>query len=158
VPDPAATASIHAAAVVVGERGVLMRGVSGSGKSSLALAVVEAAAQRGHFARLVADDRVLIEHCHGRLIARPHPAIAGRVERRGQGVEAVGFEPAVVLGCLVDLAPGLGEPGAPLRMPEAEAATANLDGVDLPHLTIPSGLGAAESARILLDFLTRRRV
>jgi HPr kinase/phosphorylase len=146
---------MHATAAVVGERGVLIRGVSGSGKSSLALAVVEAAALRGHFARLVADDRVFIERCHGRLIARPHPAIAGRVERRGQGVEPVCFEPAVVLTCLVDLAPGLGEPGAPPRMPEAEAATVSLAGVALPCLTIPTGLGVAESARILLDFLTR---
>ncbi|MDP2354585.1 MAG: aldolase [Beijerinckiaceae bacterium] len=154
-PEPA---SIHAAAVVVGEAGVLIRGVSGAGKSSLALAVVEAAGLRSLFARLVADDRVLIEHAAGRLIARPHPAIAGRVERRGQGVEDVGHEAAAVLRCIVDLAPALETPGAPDRMPSEGGDTADLAGVKLPRLVVPTGLGAVESARITLDFLLRSRI
>lgn len=148
--------SIHAAAAVVGEAGVLIRGVSGAGKTSLALALVEAAALRGVFARLVADDRVLLERCNGRLIARPHPAIAGRVERRGQGIGAIGHEGAAVLRCLVDFAPAMGAQGAPGRVPAAGAEVASLEGVDLPRLVVPTGLGAAETARVLLDFISRR--
>jgi serine kinase of HPr protein (carbohydrate metabolism regulator) len=148
--------SLHAAAAVVGEAGVLIRGVSGAGKTSLALALVEAAALRGLFARLVADDRVLVEHCNGRLIARPHPAIAGRVERRGQGVGRIGHEGAAVLRFVVDFAPALGAPGAPERLPQPGSDVAGIDGVDLPRLVIPAGLGAAETARILLDALSRR--
>lgn len=154
-PEPS---SIHAAAVVVGEAGVLIRGVSGAGKSSLALAVVEAAGLRSQFARLVADDRVLLECAGGRLIARPHPAIAGRIERRGQGVEDVGHEGAAVLRCVVDLAPALESPNAPDRMPPEGEGVATLAGVKLQRLVIPTGLGAAESARIALDFISRTRL
>jgi HPr kinase/phosphorylase len=150
------TQTIHAAAVVVGEAGVLIRGVSGAGKSSLALALVDAAAVRGGFARLVADDRVLLERVNDRLIARPHPAIAGRVERRGQGIGAIDHEDAAVLRCIVDFAPPLGSIGAPERLPAPGEEAATLEGVDLPRLVVPAGLGAAETARILLDFLLRR--
>ena len=156
MPEEPRNVTIHAAAVVVAEAGVLIRGVSGAGKSSLALAVVDAAAARGLFARLVADDRVLLTPRHGRLIARPHPAIAGRVERRGQGIALIGHESAAVLRCVVDFAAAIGTSGAPDRMAAAEAQCATLAGVELPRLVVPTGLGAAETARILLDFLVRR--
>ena len=148
--------SVHATAVVIGEAGVLIRGASGAGKTSLALALIDAATARGRFARLVGDDRVLLEPCNGRLVARPHPAIAGRVERRGQGVSAEGHEGAAVLRAIVDFAPPMGAPGAPDRLPAVAAERAVLEGVELPRLVAPTGLGAAETARILLDFLLRR--
>ena len=77
--------TVHAACVVLGEAGVLIRGESGAGKSSLALGLIEAAPAHGLFGALVADDRVRITCAHGRLVARPHPAIAGRIELRGLG-------------------------------------------------------------------------
>ncbi|MFN3891089.1 MAG: HPr kinase/phosphorylase [Beijerinckiaceae bacterium] len=153
-----APASIHAAAVAIGEAGVLIRGASGAGKSSLALALLEIAAARGLFARLVADDRVLVEVAHGRLIARPHPAIAGRVERRGQGIAQAEFERAAILRCVIDFAPSLGSAGAPERMPPSDMERTTLEGVDLPRLVAPAGLGAAETARIVMDFLARRPI
>lgn len=153
--DPA---SIHASAVVFQEAGILIRGASGSGKSSLALALAQAGALRGQFARLVADDRVLLECAHCRLIARPHTAIAGRVERRGQGVGAVAHEDAVVVRLVVDLAPALGTPGAPTRMPPKGADIATLEGVNLPRLEIPAGLGAPDTARIVLEFILRGQI
>ena len=149
-------ASLHAAAVIVGEAGILIRGASGTGKSSLALAVIEAARLRGLFASLVADDRVLIESRSARLIARPHPAIAGKVERRGQGIGPVGHEAAVVLRCVMDFAPAVGELGAPDRMPDECDSLTMIENVQLPRLTVPAGLGASETARILLDFIARR--
>ena len=148
--------AVHATAVVVGEAGVLIRGPSGAGKTSLALALIEAASLRGLFARLVGDDRVLIEATHGRLIARPHPAITGQVERRGQGVHAVGHEDAAVLRAVVDFAAPVGGPGAPDRLPAADAERVVIEGVELPRLAVPAGLGAAETARVLMDFLLRR--
>ena len=59
-----ATATVHASAVLIGSRAMLIRGPAGSGKSRLALALIEAAAS-GHirFARLVADDRVELTAC-----------------------------------------------------------------------------------------------
>jgi HPr kinase/phosphorylase len=61
--------TIHASAVLIGARAVLIQGPSGSGKSQLALALLEAA-QTGtlSFAQLVADDRAEVEAMHGRLL------------------------------------------------------------------------------------------
>ncbi len=51
---------------------------AGAGKSSLALRLVQAGETRLlPFARLVADDRAHVEACHGRLLVRPAPALAG---------------------------------------------------------------------------------
>ena len=92
---------LHATAVLAGERGVLLRGASGSGKSALALALL---AQPG-FSRLVGDDRLLVEVRGGRLLARPHPLIAGRIERFGRGIAIMPHEPVVAIDLVVDLLP-----------------------------------------------------
>ena len=61
--ERAMSETVHATAVLVGADGVLIRGESGAGKSALALALIE----RG--ARLIADDRLMLSACHGRLVA-----------------------------------------------------------------------------------------
>jgi serine kinase of HPr protein (carbohydrate metabolism regulator) len=66
--------------VAIGGRGVLIDGAPGSGKSSLALALID----RG--AMLVADDGVMLEAQGGRLIAAPHPRIARKLEVRNVGL------------------------------------------------------------------------
>ena len=58
--------NVYASAVLVGERGVLIRGAAGSGKSSLALALIAADPAA---TRLVADDRAVLEAAGGRLLA-----------------------------------------------------------------------------------------
>ena len=80
------TPTVHASAVLVGARAVLIRGPSGSGKSRLVLDLIDAA-RRGSldFARLVGDDRVHLETAGGRLLVRPAPALAGIIEVRGAG-------------------------------------------------------------------------
>ncbi len=93
---------IHASALAIGEHGILIRGPSGSGKTRLALALA-AEASRDAFARLVADDRTLLSRHAGRIVARPHPAIAGLVERRGLGIVTVPSEPACRVSLVVDL-------------------------------------------------------
>ena len=96
--------SIHASAVLVGARAVLIQGPSGSGKSRLALALLHAAAQGLiPFARLVADDRAHVEAAHGRLLVRPAAALAGLIEVRGLGIRRVPHEPLAVVGLLVEL-------------------------------------------------------
>lgn len=99
--------TVHASAVLTGARAVLIRGPAGSGKSGLAMALI-AGAQTGllRFARLVADDRVLLEAHHGRLLARPPAALAGLIEVRGVGIAKLGrpqLAARVPLGLLVDL-------------------------------------------------------
>ena len=90
--DRPRTVHIAGVAVVLGEKGVLIRGASGTGKSSLALALVEAWSLRGDFARLVGDDRICARVCGGRALVSPHPAIAGLAEWRGLGLIAQKFE------------------------------------------------------------------
>ena len=79
--------TLHASAVLVGPRAVLIRGPSGSGKSALVLGLLEAA-DSGllPFARLVADDRVILSAHHGRLLVQAPEAIAGptKVLRRSR--------------------------------------------------------------------------
>jgi HPr kinase/phosphorylase len=146
-------AALHGCALVVGEAGVLIRGASGAGKSALTLALLEAGARAGLFARLVADDRVLLQAAHGRLIASPHPAIAGRIEKRGEGVAALDHEAGAVLRCVIDLvAPGAPGSDHPPRLPEAADALCRVAGVDLPRLVLPVGLSAADGASRALAF------
>lgn len=146
-------AAVHGCALVVGEAGVLIRGPSGAGKSALTLALIEAGARAGLFARLVADDRVLLKTAHGRLIASPHAAIAGRIEKRGEGVVPLDHEARAVLRCVIDLvAPGAPGSDHPPRLPEPADAVGRVAGVDLPRLALPIGLSAADGASRALAF------
>jgi serine kinase of HPr protein (carbohydrate metabolism regulator) len=96
--------TIHASAVLLGAEAVLIQGPSGSGKSRLALALLEAAGRGAlPFARLVGDDRVHIEAAHGRLLVRPAKALEGLIEVRGLGIRRVVFEPLAKVGFAVEL-------------------------------------------------------
>ena len=54
--------TVHASAVLVGARAVLIRGPSGAGKSRLALALLQTADNgQSVFTRLVSDDRSHLE-------------------------------------------------------------------------------------------------
>ena len=66
--------------VSIGGRGLLIEGPSGSGKSNLALSLID----RG--AVLVGDDGVTLEVRGNRLFASPPPEIAGKLEIRNVGL------------------------------------------------------------------------
>jgi serine kinase of HPr protein (carbohydrate metabolism regulator) len=125
--------TIHATAVLVGARAMLIRGEPGSGKSRLALRLIQTAGRELPFARLVGDDRVYLENRSGRLIVRPPQQLAGLLEIRGTGIVRVPFEPAAVVGIIVDLG------RAADRMPAAASHVATVEGVTLPQLAIPPG-------------------
>jgi serine kinase of HPr protein (carbohydrate metabolism regulator) len=124
--------SVHASAVLVGARALLIRGPSGAGKSCLALALLRAA-KTGHpaFVRLVADDRCLLEPHHGRLVVRPAPELAGLLEVRGLGIRRLPYEPAALVGQVVDLAATDAD-----RLPEATSRRAVIEGVALRRLAV----------------------
>src|SRR3954471_4231341 len=105
---------IHATCVVIGEAGILIRGASGSGKSSLAGALIAGAALAGRFGRLVGDDRVEVAALNRRLVARPAKRMGGGLGVRGLGIVGLAHEPAAVVRLVVDCAEG-----APARLPEA---------------------------------------
>lgn len=129
-------ATIHASAVLVGARALLIRGPSGSGKSRLALALVQAG-DGGPlpFTRLVADDRVLIEAAHVRLLVRPPEPLRGLIEVRGIGIRRFPYEPVAVAGWVVDLAAQDAD-----RLPQPEAETATVAGVSLARLAVAAGI------------------
>jgi HPr kinase/phosphorylase len=134
----AASATVHASAVLVGARAVLIRGPSGSGKSRLALDVIEAARTGSlPFARLVADDRVHLETANGRLLARPPKALAGLIEVRGVGLRRMAHEPSAVVGLVVDLAAAEAQ-----RLPDDRERIADVGGIKLPRLAVASGAAA----------------
>jgi HPr kinase/phosphorylase len=128
-------ATVHASAVLVGPRAALIRGPAGAGKSRLALGLIHAA-EGGliAFARLVGDDRIELAASHGRLLARPAPALAGLIEVRGLGIRRLDHEPVAVVGLVVDLA----DPGAE-RLPGAAARDVTFDSVTLPLLALAAG-------------------
>ena len=141
--------TLHGACIALCETGIPLRGPWGAGKSSLALLLADAA--DGAF---VADDRVVCTVREGRLVACPHPSLAGRVEIRGQGILPVAelgipFRQEVVLDLAVDLvetAPRLPEP------PEAAA----LLGLTLPRLVLDRGVRAAGLAPLLIRAALRK--
>jgi serine kinase of HPr protein (carbohydrate metabolism regulator) len=127
--------TIHASAVLAGARAILIRGPAGSGKSRLALNLIQAASNgKLIFARLVADDRVHIEAAHDRLIARPPAALAGLLEVRGLGIQRLPYEPMAVVSWVVDL-----DVAAPVRIPDDSTAHAVLAGVRIRRLAVARG-------------------
>jgi serine kinase of HPr protein (carbohydrate metabolism regulator) len=123
-------ATVHASAVLVGARAVLVRGPSGSGKSRLVLDVLENSLG-APFARLIGDDRIRLEACHGRLIAMPAAGLGGLLEVRGLGLRRLAFEPAGVVGLVVDLS----APDA-VRLPEHARSETEISGIRLPRIAV----------------------
>lgn len=138
--------SIHASAVLVGAHALLIRGEAGSGKSSLVFALVETQAARFTFARLVADDRALVEAAHGRLLVRPVPELAGLLEIRGLGIRRVPYEPVAVVSHVVDLAVANAA-----RLPDEAERKATICGIILPRLVVAP---TADSVAIVRAALT----
>ncbi len=145
-PDAASGATIHAVCMVLGEAGLLIRGAAGSGKSRLALELIERAGRSGRHASLVADDRVVITRSSGRLIARPHPVLAGLMEVRGLGIFRVAqrMEAAVLrlVLDLVDVRP---------RLPEPAIDACGILGVSLSRLALDRTLLSSPSAAALVE-------
>ena len=127
-----AQSTIHASAVLVGARAVLIRGPAGCGKSRLALALLQGAGRGAvRFARLVTDDRAELESRHGRLLVRPPAPIRGLLEIRGLGIRRVPFESVAAIGLVVDL----DAPDAQ-RLPLPESRETLLEGVSVPRLAV----------------------
>lgn len=119
---------VHANALIVDGQGILIRGASKSGKSTLTLALINAARARGKAALLIGDDRIGLSVENGALIARGHPRIVGLIEVRGSGIETHDFAELAKITLLIDLG-------------EAESeGEILLEGVRLRHIClIPRG-------------------
>lgn len=114
----------HASCVEFEGIGLLLRGASGSGKSDLALRLIDAGAT------LVADDQVDLESKGARLIARPPEALAGLLEIRGLGIVALAHATEASISLVVELV----SRAEVARLPPA--ADTALEGVTLPLLRL----------------------
>jgi len=121
--------------------GVMIEGTSGSGKSDLALRLIEACPWRRTV--LVADDSVLISVEQDRIIARPPGTIEGEMEIRGIGIATVPFRDMVRLRAIVRLSSDIN------RMPDyEEASPTGAGGIVLPVLALdPFQLSAPAKLR-----------
>lgn len=95
---------IHATAVAISGLALLILGPSGSGKSRLALGLIAATTSRRPII-LIGDDRILLTAGERGLIARPHPRIAGFIERRGFGILATPFVDSAPVCGVIALGP-----------------------------------------------------
>ena len=134
----ASDATVHASAVKIGERAVLIRGPSGSGKSRLAFELI-LAAKAGVIApaELVGDDRVHLTNEGGALVVRPAEMLAGLLEVRGLGIRRLSFVARADVSLVVDL----DAPDA-ARLPEAGSLEMELQGVKLPRIPVGKGYSA----------------
>lgn len=125
--------TVHGTAVLVGASGLLVRGPSGAGKSTLAAGLIAKGA------RLIADDRVHLSACAGRLVAAGVGALAGRLELRGLGIVTVEYERSAVIRLVADLV----EEELLERLPEPHELRVEILGVRLPRQPIPAASGRA---------------
>jgi HPr kinase/phosphorylase len=91
---------IYGTCVALSGLGVLLRGPSGSGKSDLALRLIDGGA------KLVADDHVELSlDAAGRVMARVPKPLAGLLEVRGIGILRMDAVRTAPIGLVVDLTP-----------------------------------------------------
>ncbi len=140
--SPDASPTIHATAVLLDGLGVLIRGESGSGKSRLALALLDAVGCRtspGAGDRttspnaLIGDDWLALSHDETQALVSPGPNLAGLIEVRGIGILGLPWRDRAALHLLVDLK-HLEEME---RLPEVR--TQEFEGQNLHHVAVPVG-------------------
>lgn len=135
----------HASCVVLSEKGVLIRGAPGSGKSMLGGELVSRASATGGFSAFIADDRVVLEPCGNRLVASAPAPLKGLWERRGEGIARIVFEPFAVIRLVVDLVAA----EEVERMPEEGGNFAHIEGIVLPLMRLPMRMEGLAARRIL---------
>jgi serine kinase of HPr protein (carbohydrate metabolism regulator) len=89
--------TLHASCIAKDGRAVLISGRSGSGKSDLALRLID----RG--AVLVSDDYTVVRRVSGKLLARAPSNIEGRMEVRGLGILPFPHQNDIPVCLFVDL-------------------------------------------------------
>ena len=141
--DAAGPLLLHATAVAIDGRAVLLRGASGSGKSDLALRLIDAGA------RLVADDQSELFRRGDSVIVRAPATIAGLIEVRGIGIVRLDTLAEASVALIVDLVAS----GEIERLPVPHSET--ILGLALPRITVtPFDASAAAKLRLALRAFT----
>jgi len=130
---------LHATCVSLTGTGILIRGASGSGKSDLALRLIDQGAE------LVSDDYCEITVEHRRLMAATPATIAGKLEIRGVGIVKLPHVEKVAVGLIVDLC----KPTEIERLPTTTNTV--VENVALPWLKLdPFAASAAHKVRMAI--------
>ena len=133
------SAPIHATTVAIDGRGVMLIGPSGSGKSDLALRLIDRGAQ------LVSDDYSEVRAAGGVLRATAPATIAGKIEVRGLGIVAMPYIPDIAVALVVRLG------GTVARMPEP-GESIEIAGIAVPVVALDA---FAASAPIKVELALR---
>lgn len=122
----------HGTAIELNGKGILLRGSSGSGKSSIALRLLDDCLLNNTTGFLVADDRFYLEQEKGALYVSGPENLRGLIEIRGLGIVPMAYRKVAKLDLVVDLVPD----DAFERHPEEGSHTINLQGVSLARIHI----------------------
>jgi serine kinase of HPr protein (carbohydrate metabolism regulator) len=144
--------NVHANAVVLGDRCVMIIGESGAGKTGLSLFLIERFRAKGIFARLLSDDQLFLDMLPDKkLLCRTPDAIAGLVEIRGFQPSRVMFVREAVLDLVVRLVDSENAPRFQEALPQPMFGT-TIACLDLPERDIQAAAQAVEAWFSLLLF------
>ena len=124
--------TVHASTVATEGRAVVISGPSGSGKSDLALRLLD----RGF--TLVSDDQTIVKRDGDRLLASPPPTLAGKLEIRGIGIVEVEHVAEIPIGLFVELTSDI------QRLPDDDRERQIL-GIPVPLISIDAMSASAPS-------------
>lgn len=140
-PAPSDRLTRHATAVAIAGAGLMLCGKSGSGKSDLALRLID----RG--ATLISDDYVDIRLVDGELLLSPPANLAGKLEVRSLGILPCEHVSGIALKLIVNLQDD------PERYP-MDRQVMNLLGMTVPFCT----LDAMDSSATIKAELALQRI
>jgi len=126
------TENLHASCVALEGRAVMISGPSGSGKSDLALRLLD----RGFI--LVSDDRTIMRKEGNKLLASAPDTIKGKLEIRGIGIVDVETVSDVPVALVVEIT------GEILRMPDDSRERIIL-GLPIPMINLDALTASAPS-------------
>ena len=133
--------TLHASTVAVDGRAVMITGPSGSGKSDLALRLLD----RGFI--LVSDDQTIVRRTGSRLIAAAPPTIRGKLEIRGVGIVDMAHVEDVPVALVVELTSDI------RRLPD-DSRERPILGIGVPLISVDAMTASAPSkVAVALDRL-----
>jgi HPr kinase/phosphorylase len=144
--------NVHATCICFDGKAVLIRGASGSGKSSLALQLLESVGTglgaQALQAQLVADDQTVLVVREKVLFASPPQTLAGLLEVRGQNIKRLPYDEDVPVVLVVDLRPAQEIE----RLPEEAHLVTEILGVKVACVAIDTAHPSA-AARLRVAFV-----